>query len=53
VDTLGAVLPSMAQFALEQEQTDTASFRRTAEAWARHVLLAVPPPGAARGERLG
>jgi diguanylate cyclase (GGDEF)-like protein len=47
VDTLGAVLRIMAQFALEQEQTDTATFRREAEGWAQHVLLAAPPPGAA------
>jgi len=46
VDTLGAVLRSMAEFALQQEQTDTDSFREVAEAWAQHVLLAAPSPGA-------
>ena len=48
VDTLGAVLRSMSEFALQQDQTDTDSFRKAAEAWAEHVLLAAPAPGVAK-----
>ncbi len=48
IDALGGVLRSMAEFALQQEQTDTDSFRKAAEAWAQHVLLAAPVPGVAR-----
>lgn len=46
LDTLAGILRSLAEFALEQEGTDTAVFQATAEAWARHVSLASPPPGA-------
>lgn len=46
LDTVAAILRSMAEFALEQESTDTSAFQATAEAWARHVSLASPPPGA-------
>lgn len=45
IDTLGALLRSMAEFALQQEHTDTDTFRKLAEAWAQHVLLAAPVPG--------
>jgi len=45
IDTLGAFLRSMAEFALQQEQADADSFRKVAEAWAEHVLLAAPAPG--------
>ncbi|HTT72174.1 MAG TPA: GGDEF domain-containing protein [Anaeromyxobacteraceae bacterium] len=46
LDTLGNILRSLSEFALEQEETDLATFRRTAEAWAQHVCIAAPPPGA-------
>jgi diguanylate cyclase len=46
LDTLSSSLRSMAEFALEQEETDLATFRRLAEAWAQHVSIASPPPGA-------
>ncbi len=46
LDTLAAILRSLAEFALEQEGVDTTAFQATAEAWARHVSLATPPPGA-------
>ena len=45
IDTLGAFLRSMGEFALQQENTDTDTFRKVAEAWAQHVLLATPAPG--------
>jgi diguanylate cyclase len=46
LDTLAAILRSMADYALEQEGVDVAAFRTLAEAWAKHVSLATPPPGA-------
>jgi diguanylate cyclase len=46
LDTVAGILRSLAEFALEQEGTDTPAFQATAEAWARHVSLATPPPGA-------
>jgi len=45
LDTLAGILRSMAEFALEQEGTDIPTFRAAAEAWAKHVTLATPPPG--------
>ncbi len=46
IDTLASMLRSMAEFALEQEKADPATFRQQAEAWAQHVIMAAPPPGA-------
>jgi diguanylate cyclase len=46
LDTLAGILRSMADYALEQDGTDIPSFRAAAEAWAKHVTLATPPPGA-------
>jgi diguanylate cyclase len=46
LDTVAAILRSIAEFALEQEGTDIPTFRANAEAWARHVTLATAPPGA-------
>jgi diguanylate cyclase len=46
LDTVAAILRSLAEFALEQEGVDTPVFLATAESWARHVSLATPPPGA-------
>ncbi len=45
LDTLAAVLRSMADYALEQDGIDVAAFRASAEAWAKHVSLATSPPG--------
>ena len=45
LDTLAGILRSMAEFALEQEGMDIPTFRAAAEAWAKHVTLATPPPG--------
>jgi diguanylate cyclase (GGDEF)-like protein len=47
VDTLASALRSMGEFALDQDGTDAATFRQQAEAWAQHVLVAAPAPGAA------
>ena len=46
LDTLASMLRSMAEFALEQEGADVATFREDAEAWAQHVVVAAPAPGA-------
>jgi len=46
LDTVAAIVRSLAEFALEQEGIDIPSFQANAEAWARHVSLASPPPGA-------
>src|SRR3990172_8930281 len=45
LDTLASMLRSMAEFALDQENTDTLAFRQQAEAWAQHVIMAAPVPG--------
>src|SRR4030042_1824899 len=45
LDTLASMLRSMAEFALDQENTDTRAFRQQAEAWAQHVIMAGPVPG--------
>ena len=49
LDTLGAVLRTMGEFALDQEKTDAAAFSAMAERWAQHVLLAAPAPAAITG----
>jgi diguanylate cyclase len=50
LDTLAGVLRSLADFALEQDGSDIATFRATAEAWAKHVTLATAPPGSAEDD---
>jgi diguanylate cyclase (GGDEF)-like protein len=45
LDTLTSVLRAMAEFAMEQEEMNIATFRLQAEAWASHLILATPPPG--------
>lgn len=45
LDTLAGILRSMAEFALDQDGVDIATFRASAEAWAKHVTLATAPPG--------
>ena len=45
LDTLASMLRSMAEFALDQENTDARAFRQQAEAWAQHVIMAAPVPG--------
>jgi diguanylate cyclase len=46
LDTLAGILRSMADYALEQDGADIPTFQANAEAWAKHVSLASPPPGA-------
>ncbi|HEY8923632.1 MAG TPA: GGDEF domain-containing protein [Polyangia bacterium] len=46
LDTLATVVRIMGEFALEQEDIDTAAFMQTSEQWAQHVLVAAPAPGA-------
>jgi len=53
LDTLAAVLRSMAEFALEQDGVDLSTFRAVAEAWAQHVVLATSPPGRPEEEAKG
>ena len=50
LDTLASALRAMAEFPLEQEKTDLATFRQLAERWAQHVVIAAPAPGVAAGE---
>jgi diguanylate cyclase len=45
LDTLAGILRSLADFALDQDGVDIATFRASAEAWAKHVTLATAPPG--------
>ncbi|GEJ57148.1 GGDEF domain-containing protein [Anaeromyxobacter diazotrophicus] len=49
LDTLAAALRSMAEFAQEQEGVELEGFRLQAEAWAQHVVVAAPAPGAPAG----
>jgi diguanylate cyclase len=49
LDTLGAVLRTMGEHALDQENIDSATFATLAERWAQHVLLALPAPTATAG----
>jgi diguanylate cyclase (GGDEF)-like protein len=44
LDTLGSLLRTMGEFALDQEKTDAATFTALAERWAQHVLVAGPAP---------
>jgi diguanylate cyclase (GGDEF)-like protein len=53
IDTLAGTLRSMGEYALDQEGMDAATFRHQAEAWAQHLTLASPPPGAAEAEPAG
>jgi diguanylate cyclase (GGDEF)-like protein len=46
LDTLGAVLRTMGDYALDQEKMDSAAFASLADRWAQHVLLAAPAPAA-------
>ena len=46
LDTLASILRSLAEFALDQEGTDVRTFCQEAEAWAQHVTVAAPAPGA-------
>ncbi len=46
LDTLASALRSMAEFALDQEDADARTFQQQAEAWAQHVIMAAPVPGA-------
>jgi diguanylate cyclase len=47
LDTLGALLRTMGEYALDQEKMDAAAFGALAERWAQHVLLAAPAPSSA------
>jgi diguanylate cyclase (GGDEF)-like protein len=53
LDTLAGVLRAMAEFALDQEEVDIATFRTQAEGWASHIALATAPPGVAPEEAKG
>jgi diguanylate cyclase len=51
LDTLGSLLRTMGEHALDQENVEASTFSELAERWAQHVLLAAPPPtGAASAE---
>lgn len=46
LDTLASMLRILGEYALDQEQMETAAFRQLSEQWAQHVLMATPAPGA-------
>ncbi len=46
LDTLGNIVRTIGEFALDQEDVDTTSFTQVAEQWAQHILVGAPPPGA-------
>src|SRR5262245_2221985 len=45
VDTVAAILRSLGEHALDQENMEASVFRGLCERWAQHVTLATPPPG--------
>ena len=45
LDTLGAMLRILGEYALDQEEVEAAAFTQVSEQWAQHVLMATPPPG--------
>lgn len=45
LDTLATIVRILGEYALDQEEVDTAAFMQTSEQWAQHVLVAAPPPG--------
>jgi diguanylate cyclase (GGDEF)-like protein len=47
LDTLAAVVRTLGEFALPRDDGDVEAFRKEAEAWAGHVAIASPAPGAA------
>ena len=46
LDTLAAILRILGEYAAEQEHQEPEAFVRQCEAWAQHVSVASPPPGA-------
>ena len=53
LDTVAQTLRTLAEFALEQDTADLATFRAEAEGWARHVAVGEAPPGTAGGPPRG
>jgi len=45
LDTLGAILRILGEYAADQEHQEPEAFVRVCEAWAQHVTIATPPPG--------
>src|SRR5262249_26083974 len=45
LDTLGALLRILGEYALDQEKVEAAAFTALAEQWAKHVVIGAPPPG--------
>jgi len=45
LDTLGNIVRTIGEFALDQEDVDTTSFTQVAEQWAQHILVGAPPAG--------
>jgi diguanylate cyclase (GGDEF)-like protein len=46
LDTLAAILRILGEYAADQEHQEPEAFVRQSEAWAQHVSVASPPPGA-------
>src|SRR5262245_34454471 len=49
LDTVGAILRILGEYALDQEKTPAAVFTALSERWAQHVLIGAPPPNAPPG----
>ena len=45
LDTLGAMLRILGEFAVDQEDLEAAAFAQLSEQWALHILMASPAPG--------
>ena len=50
LDTLADVMRTLGEFALPRDDDDADAFRKEAEAWASHIAIASPAPGAAPAE---
>ncbi|HEY4186655.1 MAG TPA: GGDEF domain-containing protein [Polyangia bacterium] len=46
LDTLGSIVRTIGEFALDQQDVETPAFTQVAEQWAQHILVGAPPPGA-------
>ncbi|MEO8213887.1 MAG: GGDEF domain-containing protein [Myxococcales bacterium] len=45
LDTLGAMLRILGEYALDQEEVEAGAFAQLSEQWAQHVVVASPAPG--------
>lgn len=45
LDTLGTIVRTIGEFALDQQNVEPQVFTQLSEAWAQHLLVGTPPPG--------